>query len=224
MDRTAPPSVIAFDDIIFGNPSKEDVANMMALNYLDALLPQLSEKTPYLNSSLGTREELNQLAEYAKNAERSTRKNDFDGALIPYIVDLFSKNGADPEDVGKTCLSLVDDLMPLITKLKYHFNRPRPHQLACYYKFGLFPGFSKYVSSPSYPSGHTVLCATIAEVLSNHYALKFAHLVGVMQRFTGEVMESRLYMGVHYPSDNRFALEVVQAVINNKQFREKYEF
>lgn len=225
MDRTAePPPIISFDDIKYGNPSLEDVNNMTVLTYLDGLLPSLCMRTPFVNSSVATREELNQLQEYSKNTEHSIRRREFDGALIPYIVDLFAKNGADAENVNKTCNELAEDLLPLITKLKYHFQRPRPYQLAYYYKLAFFPSFSKFVSSPSYPSGHTVLCAVIAEVLGTHYSLQYAGLYSVLQNFTGEVMESRLYMGVHYASDNRFALEVAQAVINNKEFRQKYEF
>ncbi len=215
---------ILLDEIVWGNPSQEDVHNMQVTNYLDVLLPDLQNIRPFYNSSAGTREELNQLVRYSQQRDNSARRNVFDGDLVPYINNLFIKNGADSSDVMTTTKNLVDDVLPLITKLKYHHQRPRPFQLAHYLGLKFFPSFSKYVSSPSYPSGHTTLCLIIAEVLSTHYANSYPTCFEVMKKFSGEVMDSRLYMGVHYASDNRFACQVAQAVIDNKNFREKYDF
>ena len=215
---------IGFDDIKYGNPSREDVHNIKVKSYLDEILPSMLKSVPFRNSSIGTKEELNKLVTYAKYTENSARRNIFDGDLVPYMEGLFVNNGADAEDVHKTVNDLVIDILPVITKLKYEFQRPRPFQLACYYNLAFYPAFSKYVSSPSYPSGHTVLCLVIAEVLSYQYATVFPGCHEVMTKFSGEVMESRLYLGVHYPSDNTFGCEVANAILLNSKFRQKYEF
>lgn len=212
------------DAIVWGNPSWEDVQNRQVRNYLFSLLPELIDQPPFLNSSSGTLQELHQLKAYTAQQETSARRQVFDTALVPYLDQLMVNNGCDPEEVQGTTGELVRDLLPLITELKYTFQRPRPFQLAYYLGIDLYPGFSKFAGSPSYPSGHTVLCTVIAEVLSTHYATSMPGCPKVLQQFTGEVMESRLYMGVHYASDNRFALKVARSVINHPEFRQKYQF
>ena len=35
--------------------------------------------------------------------------------------------------------------------------------------------------------------------------------------------ESRLYLGVHYPSDNDIAMKISQIILNNPEFMNKYD-
>lgn len=212
------------DSIVWGNPSREDKHNIDIRNYLSDLLPELCRHKPYKNSSHATRQELNKLLTYSELQAHSERKELFDGDLVPFMNQLFENNGVDPDEVYQTTLAVVIDVQPLITQLKYAYQRPRPFQLAYYHGLKFFPSFSKFVSSPSYPSGHTVLCAVMGEVLATHYASAMPGCYEAMLRITGEVAESRLYMGVHYPSDNQFALQVSQAIIRHPSFRQKYEF
>lgn len=214
---------LLFDQIGWGNPSLEDQNNIQVTNYLDDLLPTLKQQGPFQNSSQATREELQQLIAYSEYQSESKRRKLFDGELVPYINQLFIRNGCDKAHVEETTSEIVMDVLPIITKLKFFFQRPRPQQLAYYYRLPFFPNFSHFVSSPSYPSGHSVLAAVLTEVLSWHYAAVFPDCFAVMRHFSGEVMESRLYMGVHYPSDNRFALKVAQSILDHPGFKDKYE-
>lgn len=207
------------DQICFGNPSKEDVTAMKVENYLDKLIPDLKNFQPAPNSSQATIDELQMLVQYADMPEPHGRKTIFDQSLVPYINDLFARNGADIEQVQQTTQQLVDDVLPIITKLKYFFNRPRPFQLAFYHQIPLYWGYSYFVSSPSYPSGHSTLGLVICEVLGNHYPNSY----GAMQNFMEEVAHSRLHLGAHYPSDNNFARIVAQRIFNNTEFRTKYK-
>lgn len=113
---------------------------------------------------------------------------------------------------------LIDDTVPLIMKLKFHFQRPRPYQLAQYYKLKLFPFYSRSDSSPSYPSGHALQARVICHVLGNHFPEKFAYFDSLAQ----DVQNSRIYMGVHYPSDSEYALLVADEICRDRQFKEKY--
>lgn len=212
------------DFISWGQPSREDRNNMQNKNYLFDVLPDLQKWSPPQNSSKATLEELNQLVAYSKMTEGGERRRVFDSDLVPYINDLFAKNGVDPDIVKDLTKTIVLDVIPLITFLKYHFQRPRPAQLAYYYELDFFPCFSKFVSSPSYPSGHSTMCLVIAEVLGTKYARDFPGCFEIMSQFAEEVAESRLYMGVHYASDNRFARQTALAIINNREFRKKYGF
>ena len=215
---------LLLDQLAWGNPAQEDVRNMETPTFLDDLLPRLKQQDCFANSSDATREELKQLVGYSEYQDHSIRRRIFDQELVPAINALFVKNGCDGERLGKVTHSVVIDVLPLITKLKYHFQRPRPFQLAYYLGVRLYPNFSHFVSSPSYPSGHCVMGAVLTEVLATQYSSVFPDLPEVMRKFCAEVMESRLYMGVHYPSDNRFALQVSQAIVDHKHFRRKYDF
>lgn len=212
------------DQLAYGNPSQEDMRNIEVTSYLDDLVRILkSDKhAPFLNTSPATREELRQLVTYSELQEHSARRNIFDGDLVPYVRELFVRNGCESEPVHRLTLQIVQDVLPVITKLKYHYQRPRPYQLAYYFGMKFYPNFSRYVSSPSYPSGHSVLGAVLTEVLAAEYSGVFTTCYEVMRKLCGEIMESRLYMGVHYPSDNRFALHVAQQLLNHPGFREKY--
>lgn len=208
------------DKIQFGNPSAEDVIQIRKVNYLDKLLPELMKDTfaPPKNSSRATMEELNVLTQYAERVEAKGRKEIFDASLVPAIEDLFVRNGANPEFIKTTTTSVVADILPLITKLKFKHQRPRPQQLAHYYELKFYPHFSYFSSSPAYPSGHTCIAAVLCEVLGNLYPEAWQ----IMRDFVKEVAESRLYLGVHYPSDNEFSYKMKEIILKNPEFKQKY--
>ena len=207
------------DDIKYGNPTAEDHSLLLSENYLDRLLPQLYKlPAPPKNSSRATKEELNILLAYSGMAEQKGRKNIFDASLVPYIQELFISNGADKDYIINMSHDVVNDVIPIITKLKFYHQRPRPYQLALYHKFAFYPKFSYFTSSPSYPSGHTVIAAVLCDVLGNQFPDSYEAMI----EFTKEVRESRLYLGVHYPSDNDIAMKVSEIILSNPEFMQKY--
>ena len=76
--------------------------------------------------------------------------------------------------------------------------------------------------SPSYPSGHTFQAKLVCEVLGNKYVEHNDYL----QKLAHDVELSRLYLGLHFQSDNDFALVVAQKllVLNPLQRSMEYEF
>lgn len=211
---------IDIDSIEYGNPSRQDYQLLTVDTYLDYLIPQIEKLLPPpKNSSAGTKHELNELIDYSIQDQQSPRRHIFDKQLVPYIRELFVNNGAEKKQVEMLTQNIIDDVLPVITKLKYSFQRPRPYQLARIYRLQLFPSYSYFVSSPSYPSGHTALAAVICETLGNVYPSSYE----IMKKFVSEVSESRLYMGVHYPSDNNTALLIAEKIVSNPAFKKKYE-
>ncbi len=139
------------DKIAFGNPSQRDRLIMTRETYLDKLLPALKTFAPPKNSSTVTKSELNQLI---TTMAQKRPEEDFlyDESLINYVKGLYINGGADAGNVNSIVTNVQLDVGPLITKLKYVFNRPRPAQLAYYYGLELYPDFSYFTNSPSYPS------------------------------------------------------------------------
>ncbi len=205
------------DDIVFGNPSAKDHAIMQREGYLDKLLPSLFEYTPPRNSSEVTKNELLLLAKQV-GFKREKYDHLFDETLLHTISEIFVNAGADADFIGTTLTSIGDDVIPVVTKLKYYFNRPRPSSMAYYYQIGLMPDFSFFTNNPSYPSGHTTLTAISCNVLGNLYPEGFER----MQSLIKTVRQSRINMGLHYPSDNDMAMLVAKKVLENPEFKVKY--
>ena len=208
---------IDVDKIIFGHPTARDYELMKQPCFLDRLLPDLQNFTPPPNSSIATRNELLKLVDYTATA-RIKEHSIYDEGLIPHIKELFINAGASPDFIDDVTREIMGDMVPMITKLKYYFNRPRPAQLAPYFDIILIPDFSYFTNNPSYPSGHTCLTAVTCEVLGNHYPEVYTR----MQDLIKKVEASRLCLGVHYPSDNDMSRVVAKHVLSNAEFRSKY--
>lgn len=209
---------ININDIMFGHPNARDRTLINQATYLDKVIPDIQHYTPPPNNSKATIEELQLLVEYTQT-QKVEEHHVFDEGLIPYIKNLFIGAGASEEYIDELTKSIQEDVVPLVTKLKYMFNRPRPLQLAPYHGIVLIPEFSYFTNNPSYPSGHTCLTAITCEVLGNHYPDVYQEMIDLIK----SVERSRLCLGVHYPSDNDMSRVVAKHVINNSEFRVKYK-
>src|SRR5438876_11829055 len=103
---------LSLDQLVWGNPCQEHAGNLGIKGYLDELLPDLYKQSPFLNSSAATRNELDQLVQYGTMQEYSARRNIFDGELVPYINDLFCRNGCDKDEITTTTMHVVKDVQP----------------------------------------------------------------------------------------------------------------
>ena len=100
----------------------------------------------------------------------------------------------------------------IVVKLKQHYNRPRPYQVAYYTEQDFNPFETITGNSPSYPSGHALqgwfLCMLLAERYPNEKTRLFT--------FAEMIAESRVALGVHYPSDNAFSRKIATKLMKYK--------
>jgi len=211
------------DLITYGNPNLEQVGFLEKESFLDSLFTELSTYTFPKNSSEATKEELNQIVDYLNTLsgkeEYINRYRMYDSSLRKYFIDGMVKGGENEEEINKLILDILSDITPLLFKLKFHFQRPRPYQLAEYYKLKLFPYKSFSASSPSFPSGHAFEGRIITEIIGNRYPKTYSFMQDVFK----DICYSRIYMGLHYESDIDVGIFCAEKVLNNMEFKTKYK-
>jgi hypothetical protein len=210
------------DTITWGNPSQKHLPFLEPdKSPLEKHIPQLIKFTFPKNSSKACREELNELVdcvEALKNDEAALKRyksydENFTKVMAQVIIEQnLGEKGAEIVD------KIIDETVPLIMKLKFYFQRPRPYQMAEYYKLKLFPFYSRSAASPSYPSGHALQARLICNVLGNHFPDRFDYF----ESLATDIQHSRIYMGLHYPSDVDYALFIADTIMRDKEFKAKF--
>jgi hypothetical protein len=211
------------DSVTYGNPTQEQLAYMVKETYLDYLFDDLVPFRFPKNSSEATKEELNDIAEGIEKLKGSENHMKwyriYDRGFKSYFIDGLKKEGIDEKEATELVNSVVEETKPLMMKLKYYFQRPRPHQLAEYYKLKLFPFESKSADSPSFPSGHAYQGKILTEVIGNRYPSLYAN----MQVVLSDICYSRVYMGLHYQSDIDVGIFCAEQVLTDLTFMGKYK-
>ena len=105
---------------------------------------------------------------------------------------------------------LINESSPLILKLKKHFNRPRPKQLAKKMNIKIKDIEMDSMKTPSYPSGHSAQGILIAKVLGDKYPKAKSAFAK-----TGEnISYSRNVARAHYKSDSKIGEKLAIAMHN----------
>ena len=209
------------NQVTYGNPTQKILEFLNKKGLVDDLFDSLKKETMPTNNSELTKEELNEIVEGISMLENPDndyflkRYKSYDRSLIQSLVTIFKQKGIDVEQL---CLNIKDDINPLIAKLKVHFNRPRPYQLANYYKLKLFPFESFSSDSASFPSGHTVQAFVMLNVIGNMHPIHYKYCKQIIE----DISESRKLLGLHYASDNDFAIQVGASILKHKDFAKKY--
>ena len=124
----------------------------------------------------------------------------FDDAYIDYLTNISEELGA------------------LIMQLKNHYQRARPFQYALYGNQKLHPYETTSGNTPSYPSGHACQSYFLCKVIGMHYEEKQKQL----DILANKVAESRVILGVHFPSDNQFGMHIAKALLEKQNIIETY--
>ena len=209
------------NQVTYGNPTIEHKVFLEEDSLVDDLFLKLKEDFFPTNDSELVKDELNEIVDYInsisdeENKAFLTRYKAYYRSLIQVITTTFKQKGIDVENL---CEDIISDIKNLLYKLKYFYQRPRPYQLAQYYKLKLFPYNSFSASTPSYPSGHTLEAYVILNVIADKYPNEYQFC----REMIDDVAYSRLYLGLHYPTDNDFAKEVAKEILKHPKFTQKY--
>lgn len=209
------------NQVTYGNPTKEIKEFIEKKSIIDDLFIKFDEDSFPFNDSELVKDELNEIVDYVnsisdeENKAFLTRYKSYDRSLSQTIITTFKQKGIDVESI---CQDIIVDVRNLIYKLKYFYQRPRPFQLAQYYKLKLFPYNSFSANTPSYPSGHTLEAYVILNVIADKHPNEYQFC----KEMIDDVAYSRLYLGVHYPSDNDFAIEIAKEILKHPDFTKKY--
>jgi hypothetical protein len=209
------------NQVTYGNPTKEHKEFLEKNSLVDDLFLKFKDDYFPLNDSELVKDELNDVVDYIdsisdeENKAFLTRYKAYDRSLIQVITTTFKQKGIDVEDL---CEDIVKDIRNLIYKLKYFYQRPRPNQLAQYYKLKLFPYNSFSASTPSYPSGHTLEAYVILNVIADKYPNQYQFC----NEMIDDIAYSRLYLGLHFQTDNDFAIQIAKETLKHPKFTKKY--
>ena len=206
--------------VVFGNANRTYLPFLRKESFLDSLLAELGNNQPPNDNGQEVIDEINSLdrltESIAANEELQKRYFIYDDGLEEYLITVLSNIGVDARSVVR---DLYEDIMPLIAKLKYSFQRIRPTQLALLLQLKLYPFQSTTADSPSYPSAHVVKSVVYCHILGSMFPVHYKRLM----EFANDVCDSRPYLGVNYQSDCEFGRYVADLIINHPEFKKKYK-
>jgi hypothetical protein len=210
------------EEMSFGNPTQQHLVYIAGSSPFDKHIEMLKNYNPPLNVSKATKEELNELVDYVaatkKSDELFQRYATYDESIEKFLaLNIIQEMALDEKSI-ETIDKLLDYSYPFIYKLKYHFQRPRPYQIAQYYKLKMFPFYSLTAASPSYPILHAFVGGVIFHVLGNHYPDKYDYF----KNLGNDIATSRLYLGLNYQSDIDMAMYCVEMVTKDKVFKAQF--
>jgi acid phosphatase (class A) len=216
-----------YNNITYGNLTEGQLEVLKKECLADEVMPILEQKFSDrlqfpLNNSATTRQELNDIASKIKtisnqeNVEHFARYKRYDRSLLQSIMSVFQTKGLDVEEI---VMGVNQDIAPTIMKLKQKYQRPRPYQLAQQYKLKLFPFDTLSGHSPSYPSGHTVQAFCILNIIANKHPESY----DFCKKFIDDIANSRVYLGIHYPSDNDASYLIGGEILKLKSITDKYQ-
>jgi hypothetical protein len=209
-------------DMQYGNASRECMQWAGKTSFLDALfsdltsIPLIPADSPTIKTELTTQcGEIDQLLTDSMLFQK----------YCTYDRQLFRQMRGwtfDNDDITHQYKSIIEDLFadafPLIHKLKLHYQRPRPFQLAAFHQVPFYPVPSLSAHCPSFPSAHSCLGALIQEVCGNIFPKFYIYF----KTLADDLYLSRRHLGVCLPADVDAGRLVAEKIVANKEFKVKY--
>jgi acid phosphatase (class A) len=154
------------------------------------------------NASMQTYSDLNFLHDLPEDKEFVKKHDDIEKVFKEVCQDY---NVEYPEKLVK---ELLESSAGIILDIKYHYNRPRPKQLAKEYEMNIGGIELESMSSPSYPSGHSTQGFLIGKILQTKLPINTDAFLQASQR----ISYSRNIARAHFPSDSKMGEELGSAM------------
>lgn len=206
------------NSIQFGNPVIEHVELInsdcaVKSWFIDNNVAQLIIDEAPLNSSDVTHQDLKELETKLK----STTPEEIAFARHVDKVENFANMFLDIIKEENPNISMGDffrvdsQTESILFYLKDKINRPRPYQLAKALQYDVNPIIKTDACSAAYPSGH----ALSAYFMSQYFAIKYPNLREKLLELGEKIADSRVNVGIHFPSDSKISKEIAEAIIQN---------
>ena len=160
-------------------------------------------KNPPKNASIQVYNELQYLKDLPEDDSFVEKHDDIEKVFEEICIE---HNVTFPKDLVKELLKSCSML-----ELKYHYNRPRPFQLAKYYNIKLGEYVMESMKTPSYPSGHSAQGILVGKVLQTKLSINTDAFLEAGKR----ISYSRNLGRAHYPSDSRMGEDIGNAMYNH---------
>lgn len=210
--------------MIYGQPTTTVHKLSNQATFLEKLFTDVTKiKPPDINSE-EVRNNLHQVKElhdaFSNQELLQNRYQLFDQSLYKYIYNVNFENDEPTAVYYRSIIkSLFNDVVPLIYKMKLHFQFPRPFQLAALHKISIYPEQSLSAQCPSFPSMHACMGHLLVDVCSNN----FPPAIPIFQGLDEDLSKSRLAMGVCIESDTKAGSRVADMILADKEFKIKYK-
>jgi hypothetical protein len=194
------------NDIVYGNPPlewfeswKHEGKEKFNLAKEKGVIDEFISKYPCpTNDSETTRKELEYLASKSKELSEDEKGLAImlDENQYEFFAQLCSHLGGNT--TAEQFEKYVGQYWGIISYIKFKINRPRPFQLAPYYKLPVFPLIlTNSANSSAYPSGHVFEYLLILDYLKKLHPEHKSKLAEVYKK----IRHTREWLSVHYPSD-----------------------
>ena len=207
------------DMVYIKKPSKKHLQKMDNTlgNFKGFNLTEFKNTPPPKNDSKVTENEIKEVQKIKVNKKFVNTTDD----IHEHFQDFLKTK--DVEYPKKEIKKSMKGLSRIILELKYHYNRPRPEQIAEKKKIKLKPTTLDTASTPSYPSGHALRGRFMGRYLSEKYPEYKNDLI----RLGDDIGDGRLMAKVHYPSDDKFGKDLGDKLYDffkgsNKENLEEY--
>tara|TARA_R100000005_G_C4910631_1_gene148478 strand:+ start:48 stop:569 length:522 start_codon:yes stop_codon:yes gene_type:complete len=144
------------------------------------------DKKPPSDNSFTTMQELKELNKIPMNKNFVRQKDDVEKSFCSIVDD------------KPLVRQLMDETVPIITKIKNHHKRPRPKKLAKKYGMNMKDIEMPSMKTPSYPSGHSAQSMLVGMALSKKFPSKKKQLMSMAK----DISKSRNVAHAHYKSDS----------------------
>lgn len=209
------------DDLFYGNLNlrQKEIMNDLSPKYSDVVDHFTAYQFIYPNKNTSYKElgELNNRVRQAQNSPLLKEYKAQDADLWKYLEKISLDFGLTKLDYKEIKDFIQLEIAPIIISLKDFWNRARPYQYAYLLELNYHPYPTISGHSASYPSGHTIEAEVWGYLCKQLIPSKKSNIESVVNT----INDSRLDLGVHFPSDIYFSKEVFDYLVKNNYLTEQ---